>query len=70
MVFINIFFVFMFITALLEKIVSAPPKRREPYRSSTSSVPFALNEPKYPPDYYKFLEGNYYLQHKNKTKIF
>lgn len=70
MVLINIYFIFMFITALLQKIVSAPPKRPKIDRPSTSSTPFPPENPKHPPNYYTFLKGNYILQPKYKTKMF
>jgi len=64
MVLLNISLVLMFMTALLQKIVSAP---HTPDQPSTSSEPIALDDPpKGPPIYYNFLEGKYILQPKHK----
>jgi len=68
MVLINIYFVFMYITVLLQKIVSAPPKK--PDRPLTSSIPYSLDEPIYSSNYYYFLEGNYIFQPRYKTNMF
>jgi len=43
-------------TVLLQKIVLAP---LQPDRPSTSLVPSAQVDPKDPPYYYNFLDGNY-----------
>jgi len=70
MVLLNISYVLLIMTALLQKIVSAP---RIPDRPSALAEPFELNEPNSPPHYYKFLDGNYILKpkyKKHKTRIF
>lgn len=60
MVLLNICFVLMIVTALLQKIVLASPQPDQPSTSAESIVLDELDVPKDTPIYYNFLEGKYY----------
>lgn len=60
MVLLNICLVLMSMSALLQKIDSAPD------RPSTSSASFSLDEQTNPLYYYYYIEGNHHFEYSNK----